>query len=325
MAADDLDYYELLGVDITATQAQIKKAYRKKSLAVHPDKNPSADAAVLFDSLTKARDVLLDDTRRVDYDKQYRAKLERRKKQQEMDSKRRKAQEELEAMESQAKKAKTEQKQAEAQYAAEMARLRENRERKLREEEEHLERERRRRQEQDQLPETKEADLALKFKWKKKKHLTTEDLDTLLTPLGAVDVAPLTDDRKNRTIAVFNTVVEAHAVMTSKDTNPALAVFESIDWATGQEPAIISKMKLDQQRKKEAQQALAASSDLRSSTSSAKKPLFKSSSQSSFFKNIKIPPMGQATNTANLSHEDYEALTMMKLRQAQQDRLAGEP
>ena len=86
--------------------------------------------------------------------------------------------------------------------------------------------------------------------------------------------------------------------MTSKDTNASLTVFDTIDWASGHEPAIITKMKQDQQRKKEAQQAFAASNHQRpdgasAATSSAGKPLFKSSSstQSSFFKNIKIPAM----------------------------------
>ena len=53
------DPYQILGVDIGAEQAVIKRAYRKLSLIKHPDKNPDDPLAVTeFIQITKAYAVM---------------------------------------------------------------------------------------------------------------------------------------------------------------------------------------------------------------------------------------------------------------------------
>jgi curved DNA-binding protein CbpA len=64
------DCYAILGVKSTATEDEIKKAYRKKALQYHPDKNPSATAEETFKEINKAYETLSDTDKRRTYDLQ---------------------------------------------------------------------------------------------------------------------------------------------------------------------------------------------------------------------------------------------------------------
>ena len=59
------DYYGILGVEKDATDAEIKKAYRKLALKYHPDRNPGdEEAAEKFREASEANEVLLDPEKR---------------------------------------------------------------------------------------------------------------------------------------------------------------------------------------------------------------------------------------------------------------------
>ncbi len=69
MAAASRDYYDILGVGKTASQDEIKKAYRKLARKYHPDANPDdPKAEEKFKEVSSAYEVLVDSEKRKMYD-----------------------------------------------------------------------------------------------------------------------------------------------------------------------------------------------------------------------------------------------------------------
>lgn len=62
------DYYKVLGVERNCTEADLKKAFKKRAIKVHPDKNPAPRATDAFKKVNAAMACLSDKDKRRVYD-----------------------------------------------------------------------------------------------------------------------------------------------------------------------------------------------------------------------------------------------------------------
>jgi len=136
-----LDLYELLGVEVTSDEKTIKKAYRKKALTCHPDKNPDDKKAIeLFHQLSDALEVLTDENTRKAYDNVLKARKAQEIRVRAMDAKRQKLKDKLDKGEKLHEQEMEMKMDEEAKLAAEIERLRKEGSRQLEEEQEAMKR-----------------------------------------------------------------------------------------------------------------------------------------------------------------------------------------
>ncbi|WVR04772.1 hypothetical protein IAU60_001784 [Kwoniella sp. DSM 27419] len=116
-----LNPYTLLEVESDATEKDIQRAFRKKSLKCHPDRNPSPEAAVQFRQISLALEILTDVNKRSYVDTKLENDRKKREKYAASDAKRKAMIDALTAREDDAKRAKVEQAERRRQAAEEEA------------------------------------------------------------------------------------------------------------------------------------------------------------------------------------------------------------
>ena len=63
-----MNYYELLGIDINASEAEIKSAYKREIKKWHPDVNKDEEAVLITTKLNEAKEILLNKEKKEEYD-----------------------------------------------------------------------------------------------------------------------------------------------------------------------------------------------------------------------------------------------------------------
>lgn len=101
---EEIDALKVLGVNEEASESDVRKAYRKRSLKVHPDRNPNnPTAAEEFHLLTLAAEILLDPIKRTQIAEKSKAKAARKERFAKFDTRRQDLQAELERREEEAR------------------------------------------------------------------------------------------------------------------------------------------------------------------------------------------------------------------------------
>ncbi|VDC07924.1 unnamed protein product [Peniophora sp. CBMAI 1063] len=352
-AEDEGNAYELLGVAAEATDGEIKTAYRQRSLKVHPDRNRgNPDAAAKFHELNQAYELLLDPLRRMALDARLRTAAAKKARFQQYDNKRKRMIEELEEREAAFKRAKTAERaqaQEEERVKDEGRRMMAERAKKAQEEEEEREREEERRRKELEPPPLGELDTTVRVKYALAAHpdLTTPialagflserfgDMDSgsIVLTMKPPKKAPHKPPKHAVALVPFRRIGDAHAAVCAAGVESRGMGGIEVTWMgkDGGEPLILSWLRRmgklgPQGAEGTAQSEATPGSAPATSTTESVLPQHSapvSGTYSSFpstFPDIATPLNG----TAPAGGLDYAGMTMMRLRQAERERLERE-
>ncbi|KAJ4444223.1 hypothetical protein ANN_06014 [Periplaneta americana] len=303
---------------------KVKKAYRKKALSCHPDKNPDNPKAVeLFHQLSKALEILTDESARAAYDKVINAKKAAKLRHRELDSKRQRLKEDLERRERLAEEAAKKYRSFdtrtdEEKLQAEIERLRKEGSKQVKEEQEYV-------QQQILLenlkPKRKESgcQCRLKVRWDAAKDdpsnggYNEELLQNIFSKYGEISVLIVSAKRKGSALVEFKT-------------NEASLMARRLERGLAKNPLRVENLESEGQKKPSHTGKGPRLADLEGENDGTKTGsqhgIFPSVDEST--KNVSasaFPSFSFNPNILNLpqqSDSDFESLVLRRMRQAEE-------
>lgn len=353
------DFYELLGVQPTSGEKELRSAWRKTALKYHPDKvGANQEALDKFHLLQIAYDVLSDATTKELYDNARRAREEKALRQEAFGARRKTMIDELERRESGALKRKRDELDEQEKFERELARLaadgkrrREARAKELRREAEAEMKKEEEEQRQHNTPvaatngQVEEMDRSVRLRFPKNEeteHLDRDSVQELLSRFGKIEYTILRDKKvklpgeKHRAtyytvLVVFVSIVGAHAMVSDfdkvKKEDKRFAVFEDVNWASGTEPQCVPKAA---PRGPSPEQATTQSNPSASATPETPRAKFNASLNGEpglrkvpSFGSFKATPTSKQTNgfASATNSPSMDEFTMMRLKNAEKRRL----
>ncbi|KAG8985206.1 hypothetical protein FRB93_006049 [Tulasnella sp. JGI-2019a] len=345
MADNQPNAYTLLELEVTATEAEIRKAYRQRSLKVHPDRHPNnPQAAQRFHELNTAYELLLDPIQKTALDTKIKAQQAKKLRFSAYDNKRKAMMEELEKSERDFKKSRMEAEKERENTMRDEERIKEEGRRMMKEREERLmakevdkskEAKGKEKERVDEAPLAGSLDTTVRLKYILVDHptlSTSEALGGIMQAFGTVDMSSIiisikpnkknpSKPAKNVTALVpFTKIAGAFsAVMGSGRKDKGLGGID-IGWAGGQEPGLVTWLKNHGQLGSSIAQR--SSSDGMASFPPAASLGTSSAPFSSFPDDLPLNPQPQKPSPP--SGIDFESLTFMRMRQAERERLERE-
>ncbi|KAG1865545.1 hypothetical protein DFJ58DRAFT_864754, partial [Suillus subalutaceus] len=351
--------YELLGILQEATEAEIRTAYRTRSLKVHPDRNRNdPNAAQKFHALTTASTLLLDPLRRLALDAQLRLQAAKKQRFASYDNKRRAMVSELEEREQEFKKARMAKEKERTARESENSRIREEGRRMREEREKELELQELERRcarsngtvEEDSLapPPPGDLDTTIRVKYALSSHpalSTAFALAAHLRRYGEIDEGMVVMSQKAKkskkskglmivtALVPFNQLGAAFAVVSSAESLKDRGM--EVAWAGGSEPPILGWLR----ERGELGGSAAKRVELLPTKTAPEGTTFNSFPSSfvglvdsvNLFKSLiflfgkpafdDVAPPPPPTVKAGM---DYESLTLLRMREAERARLEKE-